>query len=132
MQVVSAPVPKNQGDWHLPDFDRMIRDLSTQIKFAQALDRIRLSSIHKADLLNSPTTLAADGSLHALSELYLVPPEAWEACPSAPLASDYISKSGRVQVSSRPRNEVRRNHLDQVDRSAGAGGAKRLTKSGAR
>ena len=74
--------PRDQGDWYFPDFDRMIRDLPTQIKFAQALDRIRLSNIHKADLLNSPTTLAADGSLRSLSEpLYVVPPDAWEACP---------------------------------------------------
>ncbi len=60
----------------------MIRQLPTQIKFAQALDRTRLSNVHRTDLLNSPTTLAADGSLHALSEpLYVVPPDAWEACP---------------------------------------------------
>ena len=77
--------PRDQDDWYFTDFDRMIRDLSTQIKFAQALDRIRLSKIHKEDLLNSPTTLAADGSLHALSEpLYVVPPDAWEACPLPP------------------------------------------------
>ena len=77
--------PRDQGDWHFTDFERTIRDLSTQIKFAQALDRIRLSKSHKDDLLNSPTTLAADGSLHALSEpLYVVPPDAWEACPLPP------------------------------------------------
>ena len=74
--------PQDQGDWYFPDFDRMIRDLPTQIKFAQALDRIRLSNSHRLDLLNSPTTLAADGSLRALSEpLYVVPTDAWEACP---------------------------------------------------
>ena len=77
--------PRDQGDWYFTDFDRMIRDLSTQIRFAQALDRVRLSKIHKEDLLNSPTTLAADGSLHALSEpLYVVPPDSWEACPLPP------------------------------------------------
>ena len=77
--------PQDQGDWHLLGFDRMIRDLSTQIKFSQALDKIRLSKTHKEDLLNSPTTMAADGSLHALSEpLYVVPPDAWEACPLPP------------------------------------------------
>ena len=66
--------PRDQGEWYFTDFDRLIRDLSTQIKFAQALDRIRLSKSHKEDLLNSPTTLAADGSIHALSEpLYVVP-----------------------------------------------------------
>ena len=73
--------PQDRGDWHLPDFDRMIRQPPTQIKFAQALDRTRLSTVHKTDLLNSPTTLAADDSLRALSELYLVPADAWEACP---------------------------------------------------
>ncbi len=76
--------PRDQGSWYFTNFDRMIRDLSTQIKFAQALDRIRLSGNHKEDLFNSPTTLAADGSLHALSELYLVLPDAWEACPLPP------------------------------------------------
>ena len=76
--------PRDQGNWPLTDFDRIIRDLSTQIKFAKALDRIRLSKNHKEDLRNSPTTLAADGSLHALSELYWVPPDAWEACPLPP------------------------------------------------
>ncbi len=73
--------PHDQGDWYLPDFDRVIRQIPTQIKFAQALDRTRLSNVHRTDLLNSPTTLTADGSLRALSELYLVPPDAWEACP---------------------------------------------------
>ena len=73
--------PQDQGDWYFTDFDRVIRDPSTQIRFARALDRMRLSSFHKEDLRNSPTTLAANGSLHALSELYLVPPDAWEACP---------------------------------------------------
>ena len=76
--------PQGQGDWHLPDFDRMIRQLPTQIKFAQALDRTRLSKDHRKDLLDSSTTLAADNSLRALSELYLVPPDAWQACPLPP------------------------------------------------
>ena len=73
--------PQDQGDWHLLDFDRVIRQLPTQIRFAQALDRTRLSGVHKTDLLNSPTTLASDDSLRSLSELYLVPPDAWDACP---------------------------------------------------
>ena len=73
--------PQDQGNWHLLEFDRVIRQLPTQIRFAQALDRTRLSGVHKTDLLNSPTTLASDDSLRSLSELYLVPPDAWDACP---------------------------------------------------
>ena len=74
--------PRNQGNWSLPNFDRVIRQLPIQIKFAQALDKIRLTNGHKADLAKSATTLAADGSLRAISEpLYLVEPDAWEACP---------------------------------------------------
>ena len=74
--------PRDQGNWYFDDFDRLIRQLPTQVKFANALDKTRLTNNHKADLLNSATTLAADGSLRALSEpLYVVEHEAWEACP---------------------------------------------------
>ena len=74
--------PQDQGNWYFPDFDRRIRQLPTQVKFAQALDKVRLTASHRADLLDSATTLAADGSLHALSEpLQVVPSDAWEACP---------------------------------------------------
>ncbi len=76
--------PQDQGNWYFMDFDRVIRQLPTQIKFAQALDRTRLSDNHKKDLSNSPTTLAADDSLRPLLELYLVPPDAREACPLPP------------------------------------------------
>ena len=74
--------PRDQGSWCLTDFERQIRQLPTQIKFAQALDKFRLTTSQKADLLDSATTLAADGSLHALSEpLQVVPADGWEACP---------------------------------------------------
>ena len=74
--------PIDQGDWYFPDFDGKIRQVFTQIKFAQAIDKVRLTASHRADLLNSATTLAADGSLHALSDpLQVVPSDAWEACP---------------------------------------------------
>ncbi len=74
--------PQDQGCWYFNDFDRLIRQLPMQIKFANALDKIRLTNNHKSDLLNSATTLAADGSLRALSEpLYVVEPDTWEACP---------------------------------------------------
>ena len=74
--------PSDQGNWFFRDFDRVIRQRRKQIDFARALDRIQLTASHKADLLNSPTTLAADGSLGALSDpLYIVSPDAWKACP---------------------------------------------------
>ena len=72
---------QDQGSWYFEDFDRVMRDLATQVDFARALDKIRLTTSHRADLLDSVTTLAADGSLRALSKLYVVPPVAWEACP---------------------------------------------------
>lgn len=74
--------PSDQGNWFFRDFDRVIRRLRKQVAFARALDKIQLTSNHKADLLNSRTTLAADGSLGALSDpLYMVSPDAWKACP---------------------------------------------------
>ena len=78
----TRPSKNGQGAWFFDDFDLLIRDLPMQVKFAQALDRIRLAASHKADLLDTATTLAADGSLQALSEpLYEVPSDGWEACP---------------------------------------------------
>ena len=80
--LCTQPNDNDQGDWFFDDFDLLIRDLPMQVKFAQALDKIRLTANHRADLLDTATTLAADGSLQALSEpLYIVPPEGWEACP---------------------------------------------------
>ncbi|MDD9995983.1 MAG: hypothetical protein OXS35_09635, partial [Dehalococcoidia bacterium] len=77
--------PQGQGNWCFVDYERQIRQLPMQVKFAEALDKTRLTSNHKTDLLNSATTLAADGSLRALSEpLYVVEPDAWEACPLPP------------------------------------------------
>ena len=74
--------PRDQVNRYFTDFDRVIRQLPTQIEFANAIDKIRLTDSHRADLLNSATTLAADGSLRALSEpLYVVEPDAWGACP---------------------------------------------------
>ena len=40
-----------KGDWYFTDFDRMIRALPIQIKFAQALDRIRLSNVFTRRIL---------------------------------------------------------------------------------
>ena len=74
--------PRDQGNWSFADFDGMIPQLSTQTKFANAFDKTRLTESHRADLLNSATTLAADGSLRALSDpLYVVDSDAWGACP---------------------------------------------------
>ena len=76
------PKDHGQGAWYFTDYDWQIRQHPMQMSFAQALDKVRLTADHKADLLNSVTTLAADSSLHALSEpLHVVPSDVWEACP---------------------------------------------------
>ena len=74
--------PQDKANWYFVDFDRRIRQLSIQIKFAEALEKTRLTANHKVDVSDTVTTLAADGSLHALSEpLQVVPPDSWQSCP---------------------------------------------------
>ncbi len=78
----TRPQDQGQGSWSLSDFERQIRQLATQVKFARALEKVRLTPSQRSDLLDSPTTLAADGTLQALSEpLQVVPSDGWEACP---------------------------------------------------
>ena len=80
--LLTNPQKHGQANYFFTNFDQQILEHSGQVKFAQALDKVRLSPNNKADLLNSTTTLAADDSLHALCEpLHMVSSDAWEACP---------------------------------------------------
>lgn len=77
-----------EADFHYPDYRGNLTNIDRQISLANALDTIskRLSNLNRTDLRQTPSTLAADGTLKAAATLVTVDADIWEVCP-VPLAS---------------------------------------------
>lgn len=73
-------------DWTYRGFPNVLKSESLQLKFATVLDSLaaHLSPQNREDLKKSPTTLAADGSLQAPVNLWVVDPAIASACPIPP------------------------------------------------
>ena len=87
---LTTKLNSDEADYHYANFPSKLKDVSLQRKFAQAFDALasHLSQAHREDLRKSPTTLAADGSLKAPENLWVVDPAIASACQ--------IPESGRL------------------------------------
>ncbi|HEY4346871.1 MAG TPA: DUF3883 domain-containing protein [Gaiellaceae bacterium] len=82
---LSTKLGKGVGDLHYPTFPAPLRDLERQRRFAEALGRHPLSANQRDDLLTSPTTLTAAGTLASPSDpLWLIDPALAAVSPVAP------------------------------------------------
>ncbi|MER9316367.1 DUF3883 domain-containing protein [Mesorhizobium sp. M0659] len=74
---------EGEAHFHYPDHSGSMGQVALQASFGKALDAIskNLSANNRTDIAKSPSTLAADGSMHGAADLVVVPEEIWDACP---------------------------------------------------
>ena len=80
---LQTELPDEIADYHYTDYADVLGDPALQARMAAALTKHyrRLSKENRADLRDTASTLAADGSLAPAAELVVVDPGIWDACP---------------------------------------------------
>ena len=85
---LATTVPKEDADFHFPDYATALSDVERQLGMARAITAVarRLSNDNRRDLKATKSTLAADGSLQSANTLVVVQDDIWDIC-QAPLAT---------------------------------------------
>ncbi|RRH96896.1 DUF3883 domain-containing protein [Mesorhizobium tamadayense] len=80
---LASKAKADEAQFHYPDHAASLRKVALQVSFGKSLDAVSksLSNNNRTDLANSPSTLAADGTLDGAGVLVIVPDEIWDVCP---------------------------------------------------
>ena len=113
--------PLDEANLHYSDYENILNKPTRQLEFARAIAALRrsLSNENRADLRSTPSTLAADGTLHPARELMVVSEDLWDVCPAAPATRLHRSLVGDKTLATLCRPfELGRWARDVADRAA--------------
>lgn len=83
-EKLATRLSSDEASYHYTEYAETILNVEWQEQCAKAFDHVKLSKQNGQDILASPSTLTAAGSLRPLDELWLVEPAMVGVCPLPP------------------------------------------------